>query len=90
MSARPVLPYGRQSIDDDDVAAVVAALRGDWLTQGPTVARFEERLAEIMRGIHHRCLATADEYDVPGNYVAGANIAGFTQVADAMIALGVI
>jgi glutamate dehydrogenase (NADP+) len=50
----------------------------------------EERLAEIMRGIHARCLTTADDYGVPGNYVAGANIAGFIQVADAMIALGVI
>ncbi|MFB7873773.1 NADP-specific glutamate dehydrogenase [Nocardia sp. NPDC056064] len=50
----------------------------------------EERLAEIMRGIHYRCLATADEYGVPGNYVAGANIGGFIQVADAMLALGVI
>ncbi len=50
----------------------------------------EERLAETMRGIHDRCLETADEYDAPGNYAAGANIAGFTQVADAMLALGVI
>ncbi|MHA7985950.1 NADP-specific glutamate dehydrogenase [Rathayibacter sp. CAU 1779] len=50
----------------------------------------EERLAEIMRSIHDRCLATADEYGTPGNYVAGANIAGFTQVADAMLALGLI
>lgn len=50
----------------------------------------EERLAEIMRGIHDRCLTTADDYGLPGNYVAGANIAGFIQVADAMIALGVI
>ncbi|GAA2091750.1 NADP-specific glutamate dehydrogenase [Aeromicrobium tamlense] len=50
----------------------------------------EERLAETMRGIHDRCLETADEYGTPGNYVAGANIAGFTQVADAMLALGVI
>ena len=50
----------------------------------------EERLGEIMRSIHDRCLATADAYDVPGNYVAGANIRGFTQVADAMLALGVI
>ncbi|HYF73458.1 MAG TPA: NADP-specific glutamate dehydrogenase [Nocardioides sp.] len=50
----------------------------------------EDRLAEIMRGIHHRCLSTADEYGLPGNYVAGANIGGFIQVADAMIALGVI
>ncbi|GAA3540458.1 NADP-specific glutamate dehydrogenase [Aeromicrobium flavum] len=50
----------------------------------------EERLAETMRGIHDRCLETADEYGTPNNYVAGANIAGFTQVADAMLALGVI
>lgn len=50
----------------------------------------EERLADIMRNIHDRCLTTADEYGVPGNYAAGANISGFTQVADAMLALGVI
>jgi len=50
----------------------------------------EARLAEIMRNIHDRCAATADEYGAPGNYVVGANIAGFTRVADAMLALGVI
>ena len=50
----------------------------------------EERLGEIMRGIHERCLATAENYGAPGNYVVGANIAGFIQVADAMLALGVI
>jgi glutamate dehydrogenase (NADP+) len=50
----------------------------------------EERLAEIMAGVHDRCLETADEYGAPGNYVLGANIAGFTKVADAIIALGVI
>lgn len=61
------------------------ASRDSW-----TFEHTEERLAEIMRGIHHRCLTTADEYGKPGDYVAGANIAGFIQVADAMIALGVI
>jgi glutamate dehydrogenase (NADP+) len=50
----------------------------------------EERLADIMRGIHDRCAATADEYGSPGNYVVGANIAGFIQVADAMLALGIV
>ncbi|MGH3577792.1 MAG: NADP-specific glutamate dehydrogenase, partial [Mycobacterium sp.] len=50
----------------------------------------EQRLAGIMRRIHARCLATADEYGSPGDYVAGANIAGFTKVADAMLALGLI
>jgi glutamate dehydrogenase (NADP+) len=61
------------------------ASRDSW-----TFEHTEDRLAEIMRGIHHRCLATADEYGLPGNYVAGANITGFIRVADAMIALGVI
>ncbi|AFR49228.1 NADP-specific glutamate dehydrogenase [Gordonia sp. KTR9] len=50
----------------------------------------EERLSEIMTSIHDHCLHTADEYGVPGNYATGANIAAFTQVADAMLALGLI
>lgn len=50
----------------------------------------EQRLADIMRGIHDRCLQTADEYGSPGNYIVGANISGFTRVADAMLSLGVI
>lgn len=50
----------------------------------------EQRLAEIMVGIHTTCLTVADEYGVPGNYVVGANIAGFERVARAMLALGLI
>ena len=41
MSGPPFLPYGRQTIEDDDVAAVAAALRADFLTTGPTVEAFE-------------------------------------------------
>ncbi|MGA2257534.1 MAG: UDP-4-amino-4,6-dideoxy-N-acetyl-beta-L-altrosamine transaminase [Thermoguttaceae bacterium] len=40
-----LLPYGRQTIDDDDVAAVTETLRSDWLTTGPKVAEFEKALA---------------------------------------------
>ena len=50
----------------------------------------ERRLEDIMANIHERCATTADEYGLPGNYVAGANIAGFVQVANAMLALGVV
>lgn len=50
----------------------------------------EDRLAVIMRSIHDRCAATADEYGAPGDYVVGANVAGFLKVADAMLALGVV
>ena len=47
-------------------------------------------LAEIMGDIHDTCHDTADEYGFPGNYVRGANIAGFHRVADAMVALGLV
>jgi glutamate dehydrogenase (NADP+) len=50
----------------------------------------EERLSEIMRGIHDRVADAAEEFGSPGNYVVGANISGFIQVADAMLALGVV
>jgi perosamine synthetase len=44
--SRPFLGYGRQNINDADIGAVVDILRGDFLTQGPAVARFEAALAE--------------------------------------------
>ncbi len=50
----------------------------------------EDQLAGIMTEIHARCRATAEEYGAPGDYVTGANIAGFVRVADAILALGVI
>jgi len=43
-----VIPYGRQSISEEDIAAVVDVLRSDWLTQGPTIDRFEESVAEYV------------------------------------------
>ncbi len=61
------------------------ASRDSW-----TFGYTEDRLSEIMTSIHDHCLHTAEEYGAPGNYVMGANIAGFTQVADAMLALGLI
>jgi glutamate dehydrogenase (NADP+) len=61
------------------------ASRDSW-----TFEHTEARLAEIMRGVHDTCYATADEYGSPGNYVVGANIAGFLRVARAMVALGLI
>ena len=50
----------------------------------------EARLTDIMVGIHERCAVTAEKYGLPGDYVAGANIAGFVRVADAVLALGVV
>jgi glutamate dehydrogenase (NADP+) len=61
------------------------ASRDSW-----TFEKTEARLASIMRGIHDTCYQTAEEYGAPGNYVLGANIAGFVRVAEAMEMLGVI
>jgi glutamate dehydrogenase (NADP+) len=55
-----------------------------------TYAQTEERLQDIMRDIHNSCLQTAAAYGRPGDYLAGANIAGFIRVADAMLAHGLI
>jgi glutamate dehydrogenase (NADP+) len=50
----------------------------------------DEKLHNIMKNIHDTCLAAAKEYSKPGNYLAGANIAGFVKVARAMQAQGVL
>jgi len=50
----------------------------------------EQRLQQIMQNIHETCYETADTYGFPGNYVQGANIAGFLKVANAMLAFGVV
>jgi glutamate dehydrogenase (NADP+) len=50
----------------------------------------DERLHAIMQAIHNDCWTTAEDYGVPGNYMHGANIAGFTKIADAMLDQGVV
>lgn len=50
----------------------------------------EARLREIMVNIHRTCYETADEFGQPGNYVVGANTAGFLKVGRAMVAMGLI
>jgi len=50
----------------------------------------DEKLRTIMKNIHKACYETAERFGTPGNYVNGANIAGFLKVADAMIDLGIV
>lgn len=50
----------------------------------------DKKLQEIMKNIHDNCYATAEKYGTPGNYVNGANIAGFLKVANAMIDQGIV
>ena len=52
MTSPPIIPYGRQTIDDDDVQAVVDVLRSDYLTTGPAVTAFEASVAEYVGARH--------------------------------------
>jgi len=61
------------------------ACRDSW-----TFEYTEKKLEEIMSNIHSLCYDISGEYGAPGNYVIGANIAGFIKVADAMVAHGLI
>ena len=61
------------------------AARESW-----TFEKTDAELHAIMDNIHDTCRATAEEYGHPGDYVVGANIAGFTKVADAMLDFGLV
>ena len=50
-----MLPYGRQSISEEDIEAVTAVLRGDWLTTGPAVTAFEKAVGAVAGG--HRAVS---------------------------------
>lgn len=52
MNEKGFLPYGRQTIEDDDITAVVNVLRGDFLTTGPAVERFEAALTQKLMAQH--------------------------------------
>jgi glutamate dehydrogenase (NADP+) len=61
------------------------SMRFSWTRQ-----EVDNRLNIIMKSIHKACVETADRFGTPGNYVNGANIAGFLKVADAMMDQGLV
>ena len=61
------------------------SMRLNWLEE-----EVDQRLRIIMKDIHNTCLAAAEQYGTPGNYVNGANIAGFVKVVEAMLDQGLI
>lgn len=61
------------------------ASRDSW-----TFEQIEARLAQTMTAVHDTCFETAEQYAAPGNHAAGANIAGFSRVGRAMLALALI
>jgi glutamate dehydrogenase (NADP+) len=61
------------------------SMRYSWTRQ-----EVDDRLRHIMNEIHARCVAVAEEFGTPGNYVNGANIGGFLKVADSMLDQGIV
>ena len=99
----PTVPEGVEIFLDNGIlfAPGKAANAGGVATSGLEMAQnaghtswtreqVDEKLHGIMVAIHKACYETAEEYGTPGNYVNGANIAGFLKIADAMMAQGVV
>ncbi len=61
------------------------SMRLSWTRQ-----EVDDRLKIIMKSIHSTCIDASNQYGMPGNYVAGANIAGFVKVVDAMVDQGIV
>lgn len=61
------------------------SMRLNWLGE-----EVDKRLKIIMKGIHNTCLEAAEQYGTPGNFLNGANIAGFVKVVDAMLDQGIV
>ncbi|MFH8682272.1 NADP-specific glutamate dehydrogenase [Streptomyces lydicus] len=72
------------------VATSALEMRQNSARESWSFERTEGELAAIMRDIHRTCYETAERFGLPGDYVAGANIAGFERVADAMLNQGLI
>ncbi|MEZ4639858.1 MAG: DegT/DnrJ/EryC1/StrS family aminotransferase [Caldilineaceae bacterium] len=69
------LPYGRQSIDEDDIQAVVDVLRSDWLTTGPKVAEFEHAFAASPAPPRPWPFQTAPQRSMPPSMPQGSALA---------------
>jgi UDP-4-amino-4,6-dideoxy-N-acetyl-beta-L-altrosamine transaminase len=64
-----MIPYSKQTIEEDDITAVVEVLRSDWLTQGPKVQEFEEALAKYV-GVKHAVAFSSGTFALQAAYFA--------------------
>ncbi|WP_292765307.1 UDP-4-amino-4,6-dideoxy-N-acetyl-beta-L-altrosamine transaminase [Microbacterium sp. UBA3486] len=78
-----MLPYGRQSISEDDIQAVVEVLRGDWLTTGPLVSAFESKISELTGG-HRAVTATSGTAALHMAYAAAGISTGDVVISTPM------
>ena len=85
------IPFGPgKAVNAGGVATSGLEMSQNSLRLSWTREEVDARLHGIMKSIHRHCLDTAAEFGAPGNYVVGANIAGFLKVADSMLDQGVV
>src|SRR5262250_785610 len=66
-----LLPYGHQSIDDDDIRAVLEVLRSDWITTGPKIAEFEQAFAAYVNSKYAVCFSSGTAALHGASFAAG-------------------
>jgi glutamate dehydrogenase (NADP+) len=88
--ARDILYGPAKAANAGGVAVSGLEMSQDSLRLGWTREEVDAKLQGIMRAIHTKVRETAEEYGTPGNYVNGANIAGFVKVAGAMLDQGLV
>jgi len=85
------IPFGPgKAVNAGGVATSSLEMSQNSLRLGWSREEVDTRLRVIMKNIHKVCVETAQRYGAPGDYVSGANIAGFLKVADAMMDQGVV
>lgn len=85
------IPFGpAKAVNAGGVATSGLEMSQNSLRLSWTREEVDARLHDIMKAIHKNCLDAAEEYGLAGNYVAGANIAGFLKVARAMLDQGIV
>ncbi|UJL46211.1 NADP-specific glutamate dehydrogenase [Virgibacillus sp. NKC19-16] len=83
--------YGpAKAVNAGGVAVSALEMAQNSMRMSWTFEEVDGQLQEIMKNIYQNCIASSEEFDLPGNLEAGSNIAGFRKVADAMIAQGVV
>jgi glutamate dehydrogenase (NADP+) len=88
--ARDILFGPAKAANAGGVAVSGLEMSQDSLRIGWTREEVDAKLHDIMQAIHTKVRETAEEYGTPGNYVNGANIAGFLKIADAMLDQGLV
>jgi glutamate dehydrogenase (NADP+) len=90
LAANGVIVAPSKAVNAGGVSVSGLEMSQNSMRYGWSAEEVDEKLKVIMKNIFNSSVSAAEKYGMPGNLVAGANIAGFLKVADAMLAQGVV